>query len=113
MRSGEDELWRDARFSSELQCSLECASADFTALQAASGNGGRAGEGGTGGQLRRGGGAFCEWDVSPGLWEGGRALWGRRVLCVGSKRPRAALHCRVADTVFRECRDTGGDTFWV
>lgn len=47
MRSGEDELWKDARSSCGpygLQCLFQCASADFTALHAAPGNGGRTGE---------------------------------------------------------------------
>lgn len=98
MRSGEDELWKDAGFSCgpyELQCLFECASAVFTALHAAPGNTGR-----TGGRRDRRAavkGRCCVF-VS-GMSEGGRAeiSRGRRVLCEGSGR--SWLRRRVTDTM--------------
>lgn len=97
MRSGEDELWKDARFSCgpyELQCLFECASATFTALHAAPGNGGRTGERWDRRAAVKGGVVLC-CVVSVGfqLWtpgrEGGqRSLGEERVLCVGSGRSR-------------------------
>lgn len=87
MRSGEDELWKDARFSCgpyELQCLFECASATFTALHAAPGNGGRTGERWDRRAAVKGGVVLCcvSGISAPDSWEGGQISLGEGGCCV-------------------------------
>lgn len=118
MRSGEDELWKDAHFSPvpyELQCLFQCASADFTCSS-------REWWESWGGMGQEG---SCEEEVLCSVggmsalhsWEGGQGSLGKAGAVCGPRQrqdPPLEQRCRrVTDAVFSKCRAICGDTLWV